>query len=281
MKHFFLYSIYGWSAFFCLSAPLAACAAGYDMPYRVALPAVPDAWTVVLGDNRWHIEWINSNGTREIRDVDGREATESGVVSAGAGLEIHILQELATPVIAYPYWSGKDIAPDVMRPAGAIFPSDADVSSGTISLSWTGGVEAVLYAELARSASHAERDSTRQPQYFDWRRFRELLESAAIPENVRLDPWLADWKAIAEKTASSGFDRRRITAITRREIAVPALPGEIWIGTSPFAPPIAAPAETEKTLVLLANDAVDTYISKEGVLRVSSSAWIWTPWQLY
>ncbi|MDR1073465.1 MAG: hypothetical protein LBL45_07310, partial [Treponema sp.] len=173
-------------------------------------------------------------------------------------------------------WNVKDIAPDSMRPAGAIFPSDADVSSGAISLSWTGGVAAFLYMELAK---RTDTDSARQPQYFDWRRFRELLESEAIPDDIRSDPWLADWKAIAEKTVSSGFDSRRIAAIKRREIAAPAPPGEMWIGTSPFAPPIAAPAEPGKTLVLLASDAIDTYISKEGVLRISSSAWIWLPWQ--
>lgn len=255
-----------------MSALLAACGVGYDAPCRVALPAVPEAWLAVLGDdNRWRVEWINSSGARESRDVDGREAARPG-----AGLEIHILQEWATPVIAYPYWSGRDIAPGVMRPAGAIFPSDADISSGAISLSWTGGVEAVLYLELAKRAAG---DSRRRPQYFDWRRFRELLESAAIPEEIRADPWLADWKAIAEKTVSSGFDRRRIAAIKRREIAAPVPPCEMWIGTSPFAPPIAAPAETEKALALLASDAIDTYISKEGVLRVSSSAWIWMPWR--
>ncbi|MDR0558475.1 MAG: hypothetical protein LBG43_11550 [Treponema sp.] len=269
MKHFFIHFIHGNLAFFCLSAPLAACGAGYDMPYRVTPPSVPDAWTAVLGDNRWHIEWINSNGIRESRDVDGREASETGI-------EIHILQEWASPVIAYPYWNGKDIAPDAMRPAGAVFPADADISSGAISLSWTGGVAAFLYMELATRAAHG---AARQPQYFDWRRFRELLESAAIPEDIRMDPWLADWKAIAEKTVSSGFDSRRIVAVKRREIAVPAPPGEIWIGTSPFALPIAAPAETGKPLVLLASDAIDTYISQEGVLRISSSAWIWLPWQ--
>ncbi|MDR1073849.1 MAG: hypothetical protein LBL45_09285, partial [Treponema sp.] len=85
MKYFFPYSLYcGGAAFFCLSALLAACGVRYDMPYRVALPATPDAWTAVLGRNQWHIEWINSNGTRESRDIDGREAAETGV-------EIHIL----------------------------------------------------------------------------------------------------------------------------------------------------------------------------------------------
>jgi hypothetical protein len=272
MKQFFLHLIYGWPALFCLSTLLAACGVGYDTPYRVTLPALPDAWTAILGDNRWRIEWIHADGTKESRDVDGREAAETG-----AGLEIHILQEWASPVIAYPYWEGKGIAPDVMRPAGAIFP--ADVSSGAISLSWTGGVEAFLYVELAK---RADTGSARQPQYFDWQRFRELLESPVIPEDVRSDPWLADWKAIAEKTISSGFDRRRIVAINRKEIAAPSPPGEMWIGTSPFAPPVVAPEETGQPLVLLANvasDAIDTYISKEGVLRISSSAWIWLPWQ--
>ncbi|MDR0707611.1 MAG: hypothetical protein LBF60_07025, partial [Treponema sp.] len=116
MKYFSLHFIYGPYALFCLSALLAACGGGYDMPYRVALPAIPDAWSVVLGDNHWHIEWIDSNGVRKSRDVDGREAAETGYA-----LEIHILQEWASPIIAYPYWNGKDIAPNVMRPAGAIF----------------------------------------------------------------------------------------------------------------------------------------------------------------
>ncbi|MDR0475627.1 MAG: hypothetical protein LBH43_18385 [Treponema sp.] len=37
----------------------------------------------------------------------------------------------------------------------------------------------------------------RIPWYFDWPRFRELMDSSDIPEEVRLDPWTADWKTIA------------------------------------------------------------------------------------
>jgi hypothetical protein len=240
------------------------------MLYRVTLPDLPDIWTEIVGIDRWHIEWINSNGGRESRDIDETAETRGG-------FEIHILQEWASPVIAYPYRNGTVLAPDTMRPAGAIFPSDADVSSGTISLTWTGGIAAFLYLELAR---HTDQNSTRQPQYFNWQRFRELLESDAIPEDVRSDPWLADWKTIAKKTVSSGFDSRRLTAIQPLEISLPAPADGPWIGTSPFSSPIATTGEggLEKTHILRVRDTIEAYVSRDGVLRISSNAWLWIGW---
>ncbi|MDR2193355.1 MAG: hypothetical protein LBP19_02670 [Treponema sp.] len=268
MKHFFLDVSFRIWTFLCLSGLITACNSPYDMPYRVTLPALPDTWTEIAGVDRWHIEWINSSGDKESRDIDEGAKTRDG-------FEIYILQEWASPVIAYPYRSGTVLVPDTLCPAGAIFPADADVSSGTISLSWTGGVAAFLYVEFAR---HTDHHSLRQPQYFDWRRFRELIESDVVSEDVRLDPWLADWKTIAEKTVLSGFDRRRITAIKPQEISISAPSGGPWIGTSPFSSPIAATGKMETTLILPVRDAIDTYISKDGILRISLNTWIWIAW---
>ncbi|MDR2792285.1 MAG: hypothetical protein LBB61_01280 [Treponema sp.] len=269
MNHFSLHTDSRIWVFLCLSVLVTACNDPYETSYRVTLPNLPDTWTEIAGIDRWHIEWINSSGDRESRDIHDAAVT-------GDGFEIHILQEWASPVIAYPYRSGTALTPAIMRPAGAIFPSDADVSSGTISLTWTGGVAAFLYLELAR---HTDQSSIRQPHYFDWQRFRELLESDIVPEDVRSNPWLADWKTIAKKTVSSGFDRRRITAIKPLEISIPAPVDGAWIGTSPFSAPITATGERGETLILQVCDAIDAYVSKDGVLRVSSNAWIWIGWR--
>jgi hypothetical protein len=169
--------------------------------------------------------------------------------------------------------------PALMYPAGAIFPWD--VSAGKINLSWEGGVPAVFWKELA-SALPAALSATgssaakRLPWYFDWPRFRELLESGNIPEAVRQDLWLADWKSIAQKTVQSGFDRRRIVSRPLTKMSVPGLNGR-WAGSSPFAPPVDAPPGGP--LQLMVSDIPDTWVSTLGVLKCSTAGWVRRPWQ--
>jgi hypothetical protein len=167
-----------------------------------------------------------------------------------------------------------------MRPAGAIFPFDAEGAS--IRLSWPGGVDAWVYREMARA--FAERASypddtavnpVRRPEFFDWPRFRELLAGQDINSEIRQDPWLADWQSICRKTAASGFDRRRIVPMKTEELVVPVSSGP-WIGTSPFMAPVNAENGTD--LRLKAGDTVDTYFSQTGMLRVTKGLWMFIPW---
>lgn len=243
---------------FLVSLIAAACDSGsFNSPYRVELPPLPPEWLAILGEPRWSIEWVNKDGNRERLDD-------------ASGAEIQLLQEFSSPVSAYPYWPGRGIAPGTMYPAGAIFPYDA--KDGRITLTWLGGVEAAVYSILAKAGSG---DSVRQPQYFDWPRFKALLEGDDIPAAVRDDPWIVDWEAVGVKTVESGFDRRRIVARAREELLIPSsvVPGGLlWVGASPFARPVAG-----DPLCFQVSSAVDRYFSSGGVLHVTQGLWIIIP----
>jgi hypothetical protein len=246
-----------------LGCAICACNAGFLEPeYDAELPALPAAWIPVLGAPHWRIEWIGPGGTREIR-----ETGDAGISG------IKVMQEWATPIIAYPFWPEQGIQPEALRPCGAIFPFD--VEEDHIRLTWRGGVDATVYWELARSSKNTSSTGTpRQPQYFDWPRFRELLQDPVISEELRTDPWLADWKTIAAKTAQSGFDRRRITVQAREELLIPVSGGP-WIGSSPFAEPLIQEAGQELRVQVCGD--IDTYISANGMIHCTKGAWIWYP----
>jgi hypothetical protein len=237
----------------------------------VALPDIPPAWETMLGNPEWRLEWLNSSG----------EKTETRIQS-GDRAEIAPPESWASPVSAWPCWPGRGIGPGTFRPAGAIFPFD--VADGTVTLSWQGGVDAVLYWELAAAAEDtgdAEAAGTRAavprlPQLFNWPRFRELFaEESGIKEEVRLDPWLADWRAIAIKIAASGFDKRRLVSVVRKKLPVPAAGPGPWAGSSPFAEPLLFEGPPEFPV----RETPDTWVSKEGILRCTTQTWILLPWE--
>jgi hypothetical protein len=240
---------------------LAACDAGpVRQDYQAALPPVPPWWEEVLGSPHWRLEWIGGEGEKETRNL-----------SPGSGaLGVSPMQEWIVPVIAWPYWPEKGLGPGVMRPAGALFPWDA--SGDSINLSWPAGVDAFFWLELTRGASRSS-GTPRTPWLFDWQRFRELLQSPLVPEELWLDPWRADWKLIARKTLESGFDRRRIVPAAGSGIVIPS-PEASWFSASPFAQ-AATPGEP---LTLNAGAEPETWISSRGILRCTTDARIFIPW---
>ena len=228
--------------------------------YQPVLPKLPPHWEEILGDAHWRLEWVGEDGSwREKHISDSRELPE-----------LSLIQEWTTPVLAWPFWPEWDLLPGMFRPCGALFPWDA--SGAKLKLGWKGGVDAFFWKELAAADYSIDTAKKRLPWYFDWPRFRELLyESGNVPEPVRSDPWLPDWKSIAQKTVQSGFDRRRIVARSSTELAIPSLSGR-WIGSSPFAAPIyAAPGAP---LLLPATDVPDVWVSSLGVLKCSASGWV-------
>ncbi|QQO11062.1 hypothetical protein [Breznakiella homolactica] len=244
--------------FLLCCAILALCGCGEPLlsdSFRLELPVLPVEWTEILGRPRWRIEWIGRDGTWRQEETDFPE-----------NLRIGVMAEWASPVAAYPYWPEAGLNPGDFYPAGALFPFDRE--GGAIVLTWDGGVPAVFYRELARLDP-----DTRKPEYFDWPRFREVLAS---PETtLRTDPWLADWRLIAEKTVQSGFDRRRI--VSRYRGSTTAFPPDEgpWACPSPFAPEMTALEEGGLELPTAAG--IDTYVSYRGIIRCSEGVWAWFP----
>jgi hypothetical protein len=264
-------AIYGFLVFVFFLG-LGACDKGAIRgEYAVDFPALPAAWQEMLGGARWRLIWTDERGAAQTMESDG-------------GAAISTVSEWATPVLAFPYWPGRGVLPGEMRPAGAIFPFD--VRGGRLQLSWRGGAEAWFYRELtaARNAALAGADGDaaakaaldkRRPEYFDWPRFRLLMDSDAVPEAVRDDPWKADWSDVAIRTVQSGFDRRRITGQATQELLAPgsALGGGPFVGPSPFARPLLP--EPGLGYRFGATNRSDTYVSPEGVLRVSGKTWVY------
>ena len=243
---------------------LAACSDGpRRSTYRPYLPVVPSYWHEILGEPHWRLQWIGEEGSW--KEWEGSPGSDPPPIAP--------VIEWATPILAWPFWPEAGLTPGIMRPCGGFFPWD--VSGDRLLLSWEGGVDAVFWKELALAERPGEASQGRVPWHFDWPRFRKLLESGDIPPEVRGDLWLVDWKDIAEKTAASGFDRRRIVSRRLTEVAVPGLDGS-WIGTSPFTPPIDAPPGGP--LALMAASVPDTWVSSTGVLRCSTLGWVLRKW---
>jgi len=242
-------------------ALLAGCENGpISSSFRLILPELPGHWKEILGQPHWRLEWVGKEGTwQEWEGSPGQRPPDLSPV-----------QEWTTAILAWPFWPARDLLPGMMRPAGGLFPWD--VHGETLTLGWEGGVMAVFWKELARAERSSAAAAKRLPWYFDWPRFRELFESGNIPETVRLDPWLADWKSIAERTVLSGFDRRRIVSRSFTELAIPNLGGR-WIGSSPFAVPLDAPPDGP--LCVNAADTPETWVSSGGVLKCSASGWVY------
>jgi hypothetical protein len=249
------------------------------------MPQIPQSWETLLGSPHWQVEWLNSEGRTEAMTLRGNE-----------NAEISLPQTLASAVCAMPFWPDKGLVPGIFRPAGAIFPFDAAEKS--LVLSWQGGVDANLFGELVKAAAADAKEESvpppgeepseeepvtsvsrdraavpRLPWNFDWPRFRLLFEDPSVNAEVRVDPWLADWHSIAVKIVQSGFDKRRLIPEPRINLTIPANNGVScgpWIGTSPFAAPLLFEAEP----VFPVCPTADTWVSREGVLRCNTEAWI-------
>ena len=245
------------------AAGFTACGHGLmETKYNLVLPGLPSAWEKILEKPHWRLEWVDENG--KWSSWEGKERFP--------GLSPII--EWTSPVIAWPFWPEKGLAPGIAYPAGALFPWD--LSGASLVLDWNAGVDALFWRELAQCEKAQNGSSTpRFPWYFDWPRFRELMRSEDIPSEIRENPWLAEWSSIAQKTVESGFDRRRIKAEARTEIAIPC-PDGLWAAPNPFSEPIAI--MLGESLILMVKDTPETWVSASGLLRCQKEAWIFIPW---
>ncbi|MDR3167411.1 MAG: hypothetical protein LBT93_05660 [Treponema sp.] len=249
----------------------AACDTGLsNASYDLEPPSLPALWLEILGPPHWRLEWVGPQGVRERYDA-----------GPGDFPEVSLLTEWTVPVLASPYWPERGIIPGIMRPAGALFPYDAQ--KHRLSLTWRGGLEAWIYFEMAAGNAEGKAPvlkTPRQSHYFNWPRFREFLEGQEIAEELRQDPWLADWEAIVNRILLSGFDKRRILPRSSEILRIPLSLDEAadmpWIGPSPFAEPLVPGPEGE--LRLPVGEGVDTYFSAAGFLRCTRGIWAQVPW---
>lgn len=233
-----------------------ACGDRFPSGYALIMPQPPKAWVSFLGEPHWRVEWLDPDGQKQTADV-----------RPGKSMEVEVPKTWASPVSAWPHWPSHNITPGHFKPAGAFFPFD--VSGDSLSLSWEAGPATVYYWELAYAA---EQDSPRIPSNFDWPRFREIFQDEKIKEAVRKDPWLVDWRTVAEKTIKSGFDKRRLVPEVRESMLIP-VPSGPWYGTSPFAQSLYFPVN--ETPVFPVRSDIDVWISGEGILRCNRNAWFY------
>lgn len=227
---------------------MAACENGLNgNEYSLRAPELPAAWSVVLGEPSWAVEWVDGGGVV-------REAVCENI----GRLKITPFTGEYTPVSARPFWPDKGIRAGIFYGAGAIFPLDFDGSE--IKLSWQGGIDANFYKLLA-----VEGNTKRLPKNFDWKRFRELFTSGKIEKEALQNPWLADWPDAAKKTAESSFSASRIKARKRHYLTVSIPAGGPWIGASPFTQPFDWTAGEAAPIALI--DDVEFFFSPHGTLR--------------
>jgi hypothetical protein len=231
--------------------------------YRAELPPLPPEWEELLGAAHWRLEWIDTQGA--IRSL------ETGGVRE---MDLDLIETWTNPVLAYPFWPDRNIAPGIFRPAGALYPFD--VREGRISLSWQGGVEAWFYHCLREAPARSPGETgKRRPELFDWPRFRTILENPALDAGAAADLWRPDWREIADKTLQSGFDQKRIKPRAMEELPVTIPWTGLYLGSSPFAAGVYW--EKDKTAVFSVDGAVDTYVCAGGILRCTRGAWIPIP----
>jgi len=249
-----------------LSGSLALSSCSYGANESVSqehcsllLPALPESYLTCLGQPCWEITWV---------DADGFIQTAS---TSASSLDVSLMEMWPAAALAYPFWPEKEIRAGIVKPAGAIFPFDADSHANTLSLSWEGGVDAFFYFELAKGGLEK-----RAPYLFDWKRFRGLFTDLRVPEDVVQNPWLVDWEEQARKTLASGFDWRRIKARNLGTVTItPPCEGP-WLGESVFVSPQYWNADEEITVTWTSE--IETWFSPKGVLRFSGKSVFWRAW---
>jgi len=214
------------------------------------------------------VEWVDPDGQKQIMLLEPILTAENGLQLNS--LQINLPVTWASPVTAWPYWQHHNLIPGLFKPAGAIFPIDAD--GNRLKLTWEAGVDAVFFWELALAN---EGNYSRVPSNFDWQRFRELFTSGVLREEVCKDPWLVNWRSVAERTVNGNFDRRRLVPEATNEIEIP-IAACTWYGTSPFSKPIIF-AEDEPSIFKI-RPAINIWVSKEGILRADGNVWILSTW---
>jgi len=246
----------------------ASCAEHFPSRYVLELPRLPEVWVSILGEPNWKIEWVDPDGYRQTELL---KPFAADILSGGSKI-IELPVTWANPITAWPYWPHHNLIPGFFKPAGAIFPFDA--SGDRLILTWEAGVDAVFFQELVLAN---EGNNSRLPSNFDWPRFRELFSPETLSEAVCEDPWLVNWRSVAERTVAGNFDRRRLVPEATTEISIP-VPAGTWYGTSPFSSPLVF--TEDEPPVFKRRPGMNVWISQEGILRVDGTVWVLSAWEV-
>jgi len=243
-----------------LALQLTCCGDRFSSRFALEFPMAPEPWVSLLGEPHWRAEWLDPGGRKQTADV-----------LPGGSLEVELPVTWTNPVTARPYWPGLNLFAGLFMPAGALFPFD--VNGSRLCLSWEAGIDTVFYWELAQADSL---DNSKTPAKFDWPRFRELFQSENLNADIRHDPWLVDWRFVAEKTIEANFDRRRLVPQNTISMNIPASSGP-WYGTSPFANPLSFAEQEPPSFPI--RPGLNLWICREGILRVNGNSWVFMEWQ--
>ena len=245
---------------FFMSLQFICCRDIIPSGYILEFPQPPESWVSILGEPHWRLEWLDPDGNKQITDI-----------LPGGGLEIELPVTWANPVTAWPYWPDRNLYHGIFKPAGALFPFD--VSGDCLRLSWNAGKDSVFYWELTLAN---EENNSKMPAYFDWPRFRGLFNPETLNEAVCNDPWLPDWRSIAQKTINSSFDKRRLVPETTESLSIP-VPTGVWYGTSPFTEPLHFTEDEIPAFPI--RSGINVWVSVLGILQCNGKTWVFYNWE--
>jgi len=240
---------------FVLVLQFVCCKELCPSKYVLNLPKPPEIWVSLLGEPSWRIEWFDPNGEKQMVELQ-----------SSSNPEVELPVTWTNPVIAWPYWPSHNLSPGIFMPAGALFPFD--IEENTLNLSWEAGPDVVFYIELALAN---EQNLSKIPANFNWPRFRELFNNETLSMEVCEDPWLVNWRSVAEKTISGNFDKRRLVPEKTVSMNIPVPVGP-WYGTSPFAKPLLF--ENNATVTFQTRPGINLWVSEDGILRVNGKIWV-------
>jgi hypothetical protein len=238
---------------------------GGESPLPLEFPSPPAAWTEVLGSPRWLVRYY-------------AEGEAEAYVEEGGDLSLP--PSAAGPVFAWPYWPERGLEPGDFRPAGLILPYDAGPpEGGRLVLSWQGGVDAWFYRALEWAAREGAGDleAPKRGRNFNWPRFRALFSDPSVPQEIREDPWRADWEAVAEKTLRSGFRKQWLVPMETTARSIPVPPGP-WVSPSPFSPALEF-GSGPPVFPVGPGPGVQAWYSAGGILHCSGESWMLLPWE--
>ena len=213
----------------CLLEPSACGLPGVGVEVELALPALPRAWEAAFGSVDGEVSRRDQAGEARLTLISPWREGPTGV-----GLEL--------PAQAYSALLVTPVARSGamrLKPAGAVFPLDAESAGGLISASWERGCAAMVLDLILERASRG----SLQPRDLDVQTLCRLIERSGGS-----DPWRVDASLLLDSLDFPGGPACRILPALTVRIPEPELPGgaadteveRLFVLDDPLYPPLAA-----------------------------------------